>query len=104
MAGKRIDHSRVRCARLHGLPNSLIAERLNCSKRQVRRINQDLNDVAVDELTGTEQEWISWKALKTTEGYSIRRIAFCFCMSHEHVRQILMKHYQEFKIEEKEAA
>ena len=104
MPRKRIDHTQVRRARLHGLPNSLIAERLNCSERQVRRINQDLSDVAINKLAGTEQEWMIWKGLKRSENYSIRRIAFCHCMSHEHVRQILMQHITEFKIEDKEAA
>lgn len=89
MAGKRIDHSRVRCARLHGLPNSLIAERLNCSERQVRRINQDLKDNFIDPMCGTKEEWFSYLTYKKSYRYSLRKVAYAFCVSHEHVRKQL---------------
>lgn len=89
MPGKRIDHSRVRCARLHGLPNSLIAERLNCSVRQVQRINSELYHEPIDELAGTEFEFFLYASRKRLEGKSLREIAYAFCVSHEHVRKQL---------------
>lgn len=90
MARKKIDRNQVREARLHGLPNSLIAKRLGCSQRHVRRINSDLSDISTTQIAGTDMEHILWLQYQRGRGYSIRRIAWCFCLSHEHVRQVLL--------------
>lgn len=101
MAKKKIDRHQVREARLHGLPNKVIAQRIGCSERQVRRINQDLQHASTSRIAGTAMEHLLWMQYKNGRDYSIRQIAFAFCVSHEHVRQMLIKHHQ---LQNKEAA
>lgn len=91
MPRKKINHQRVRTARLHGLPSAIIAKRLGCSARQVRRICKDLTHSNDQLFIDTELEWTLWANYKKMYNYSIRRIAFCFCLSHEHIRQVLIE-------------
>lgn len=92
----KIDKTQVRTALLHGLPPQLIAERLGCSRRHIRRIRKD---EGLEDFTpviniqwgrgGANGEHMDWAWWKQKEGKSYRQIAYRYCVSHEHVRQTL---------------
>lgn len=105
MGGKRIDHTQVYGARIRGLKPSVIAKRLGCSERTVRRICDDLpKDLFISDMVETDQEWTLWLSLKL-QGKSYREIGRLYCLSHEHIRQVLNeKKNNQSTINEKEAA
>ncbi len=90
MSNSRLNHQQVRTARKHGLSVKLIAERLGCSERQIRRICEDVTLSATYECSwlGTEFEYVVWMGYRNN-GHSYRQIGHIFCLSHEHIRQTL---------------
>lgn len=86
-------HIRIINAKEAGLTNKLIAERLEISERTVRRavefspLSKDYTNV----LVGTDLEWTVWKFYRSAYGWSLRKIAKHFCLSHEHIRKTLNK-------------
>lgn len=89
MSTPRIDHAQVRGARIRGLKPSIIAQRLGCSERTVRRICQDLPaNLFISDLVNTPYEPQLWQAMRR-EGKSYRDIGRVYCLSHEHIRMHL---------------
>lgn len=84
-------HTRIKNAKQAGLSNKLIAERLEISERTVRRalefspLSKDYTNVMV----GTDLEWTVWKFYRDAYGWSLRKIAKHFCLSHEHIRKTI---------------
>ena len=91
---KRIDHARVLAMARAGFGSSLIAKRLGCSARQVRRIIKK-NDVNAppNSLLGSPDEHLVWQMWRES-GESVSRIAFKTGYSRQHMHRLLSEHIQ----------
>lgn len=88
-----IDRNQVIAALMTGLPVYIIAERLGCTARHIRRIRNEekyMDDFEPrrDLKWGQKSEHLEW-AWYREQGASYRNIANRFCVSHEHVRKTL---------------
>ena len=83
-------HNRIVMAKSVGMGNALIAKRLECSERTVRRA-LEIEPVGYTEnpFMGTDMEWTAWRFHQVSLDWSLRKIAFYFCLSHEYIRKIL---------------
>lgn len=90
---RSIDYDQVACAARHGLPDRLIASRLACSVRSVRRARTAQNQEAgcADIDWGTASEWRLWRCYIDSLDYSITDVAHAFCRSRQAIYDALRR-------------
>ena len=83
------DHDRIATAVRVGLPDEVIAERLACSRRTVRRVRaeRDLerNENKNPTIWGSRSEWTLWRMWHQRFGASKAQIARAFCRTRQAV-------------------
>jgi len=88
------DHDQITLAvRIGGLPDRVVADRLGCSRRTVRRVRTDhdlkRNEPADAPIWGTVAEWRLWRfwAQRVTKA----EVARIFCRSRQAIAQGLQR-------------
>jgi hypothetical protein len=90
------DHDQIALAvRIGGLPDRVVADRLDCSRRTVRRVRNDRglerNEPADAPIWGTAAEWRLWRMWHQRFGASKAQIARAFCRTRQAVAQGLQR-------------
>lgn len=90
---RSIDYDQVACASRHGLPDTIIAERLQCSVRSVRRARKDAGEEVgtADIDWGTASEWRLWRCYIDNLDYTPGEIAHAFCRTRQAVYAALKR-------------
>lgn len=84
---RRIDAAQVVAMARTNCPVRVIADRLDCSERQVRRILQAHDVLPMENpLIDTDDEPLLWTFYRTTGGESYREIGYRFGLSYETIR------------------
>jgi len=90
-----IDHDRIATAVRVGLPDEVIAERMDCSRRTVRRVRSDRglerNENRNPDIWGSRSEWALWCIWHDRFGASKAQIARGFCRTRQAVHRGLRR-------------
>ena len=89
------DHDRIAAAVRTGLPDEVIADRLECSPRTVRRVRTDRdlerNENKNPKIWGTKSEWHLWRMWHKQMDASLAEVAHRFCRTRQAIHQGLQK-------------
>lgn len=89
------NHDRIAAAVHTGLPDEVIAERLDCSRRTVRRVRaaRDLerNENKNPRIWGSKSEWLLWRMWHDRWDHSLGDVAYRYCRTRQSVRQGLQR-------------
>jgi transposase len=88
------DHDQIALAvRIGGLPDRVVADRLGCSRRTVRRVrnerNLERNEPADAPIWGTAAEWRLWRFW--AQRVPKAQVARIFCRSRQAIAQGLQR-------------
>ncbi len=89
------NHDRIAAAVRTGLPDEVIAERLECSRRTVRRVRRkrdlERNENKNPAIWGTRSEWLLWRMWHRDVGESLVEVSHRFCRTRQAIHQGLRK-------------
>jgi len=89
------DHDRIAAAVRTGLPDEVIADRLECSRRTIRRVRskRDLerNENKNPAIWGTKSEWLLWQMWHEKMDATLQQVAHRFCRTRQAIHQGLQK-------------